>query len=74
MRVMIDIARTTLPEARLIARHWSGRQIVRGGGREDNRFTCLPAHLLLNNSLELDANTDGRPDKWTSNARFCACQ
>jgi hypothetical protein len=33
-------------------------------------LTFLPANLLLNNSFELDANADGRPDHWTSNARF----
>jgi hypothetical protein len=32
--------------------------------------TMAKANLLLNSSFELDANADGRPDSWTSNARF----
>ena len=38
-----------------------------GAGVSENIFTV---NLLLNSGFELDANSDGKPDTWTTNGRF----
>lgn len=60
---MITPAGAVTAEARMVVSSLNATVYV-------DDLALRPASLLLNGSFELDANADGRPDSWTSNARF----